>query len=153
MRNMKTMKKRSGISLIELVVALPMLAFVFLSIAYMLATTGNVTVFGIAKIKTQTAANNVLMLMKAKGYSKLGEVMAISGIDTVTSTGTLKDIDSVEIPKTSMFHPDGTTKLQLSLKREDPPANSNITSGKICVITVTAPDFDNISTIIKTVTF
>ncbi len=151
--NMKTTKKKSGISLIELVVALPMLAFVFLSMAYMLATTGNFTALGIAKIKTQTAANNVLMLMKAKGYEKLGEALAISGVDTVTNTGSLKDIELVEIPIASMVHPDGATKLQLSLKREDPPTNSNITSGKVCVITVTAPDFDNISTIIKTVTF
>ena len=150
--NMKTKKKRFGISLIELVVALPMLAFVFLSMAYMLASTGNFTALGIAKVKTQTAANNVLMLMKAKGYEKLGEALAISGVVTVSS-GVLKDVDLVEIPKNSLIHPDGTTKLNLSLKREDPSADSNITSGKICVITVTAPDFDNISTIIKTVTF
>ena len=52
-----------------------------------------------------------------------------------------------------MVHPDGVTKLQLSLKREDPPSNSNITSGKICVITVSAPDFEGISTIVKTVSF
>ena len=119
----------------------------------MLATTGNSTAIQIAKAKTQVATNNVLMLLKASGYSKLGEVLAISGADTVTNTGTLKDIDLVEIPKTSLVHPDGTTKLQLSLKLEDPPSNSNITSGKICVITVTAPDFYDISTIVKTVSF
>ena len=150
---MKTTKKKSGVSLIELVVALPMLAFVFLSMAYMLATTGNFTTVEIAKVKTQTAANNVLMLMKAKGYKKLGEALAISGVDTVNNSGTPIDVDLVEIPKNSLIHPDGTTKINLSLKREDPSTDSNITSGKICVITVTAPDFDNISTIIKTVTF
>ena len=150
---MKTTKKKLGVSLIELVVALPMLAFVFLSMAYMLATTGNFTTVEIAKVKTQTAANNVLMLMKAKGYIKLGEALAISGVDTVNNSGTPIDVDLVEIPKNSLIHPDGTTKINLSLKREDPSADTNITSGKICVITVTAPDFDNISTIIKTVTF
>ena len=149
---MKTTKKKSGVSLIELVVALPMLAFVFLSMAYMLATTGNFTAVEIAKVKTQTAANNVLMLMKAKGYKDLGEALDI-GVETVSSSGVLKDVDMVEIPKNSLIHPDGTTKINLSLKREDPSTDSNITSGKICVITVTAPDFDNISTIIKTVTF
>ncbi len=150
--NMKTTKKKSGVSLIELVVALPMLAFVFLSMAYMLATTGNFTAVEIAKVKTQTAANNVLMLMKAKGYKDLGEALDF-GVETVSSSGVLKDVDMVEISKNSLIHPDGTTKLNLSLKREDPSSDSNITSGKICVITVTAPDFDNISTIIKTVTF
>ena len=150
---MKTKQLKKGFSLIELVVALPMLAVVFLGMAYMLATTGNFTAVQIAKAKTQVATNNVLMLLKASGYSKLGEVLAISGADTVTNTGTLKDIDLVEIPKTSMVHPDGTTKLQFSLKLEDPPSNSNITSGKICVITVTAPDFYDISTIVKTVSF
>lgn len=148
---MKKKQSKKGFSLIELVVALPMLAFVFLGIAYMLATTGNFTAVQIAKAKTQVAANNVLMLMKAKGYEKLGEVLAFSGLDDVTSSG--NDIESVEIPIDSLVHPDGVTKLQLSLKLEDPPSSSNITSGKICVITVTAPDFYDISTIVKTVSF
>ena len=149
---MKTKQSKKGFSLIELVVALPMLAFVFLGMAYMLATTGSFTAVQIAKAKTQVATNNVLMLLKAKGYEKLGEALAIPGVVTV-SGGVLKDVESVEIPKASMVHPDGTTKLNLSLKREDPSADSNITSGKIYVITVTAPDFDDITTIVKTVSF
>ena len=83
---MNTKQSRKGFSLIELVVALPMLAFVFLGMAYMLATTGNFTAVQIAKAKTQVATNNVLMLLKASGYAKLGEVLAISGVDTVTNT-------------------------------------------------------------------
>lgn len=149
---MKKRINRFGLSLIELVVALPMLAFVFLGIAYMIAVTGNFTSTETAKAKTQTAANNILMIMKAEKYSKLGEILGF--IETVDNNGNNKAVNGVEIPTTSMVHPDGTTKLMLFLEEKAPESGSNISSGnKICVIKVTAPDFNDIQTEIKTVSF
>ena len=148
------MKKRInklGLSLIELVVALPMLAFVFLGIAYMIAITGNFTSTGIAKAKTQVAANNILMLIKAERYSKLGDILGF--VETSDTNGN-KKVDGVEIPTNSFVHPDEITKLKLYLEEKDPGSDSNISSGnKICVIRVTAPDFNDIQTEIKTVSF
>ena len=149
---MKKKTNKFGLSLIELVVALPMLAFVFLGIAYMIAITGNFTSTEIAKAKTQTAANNILMIMKAEKYSKLGEVLGF--IETVDNNGNNKAVNGVVIPTDSMVHPDGTTNLKLYLEETTPDTGSNISSGnKICVIRVTAPDFNDIQTEIKTVSF
>ena len=149
---MKKKTNKFGLSLIELVVALPMLAFVFLGIAYMIAITGNFTSTEIAKAKTQTAANNILMIMKAEKYSKLGEVLGF--IETVDNNGNNKAVNGVVIPTDSMVHPDGTTNLKLYLEETTPDTGSNISSGnKICVIKVTAPDFNDIQTEIKTVSF
>lgn len=130
----------------ELLVAIPMLSFVFLGMAYLLGTTGNFTSVEIAKAKTQTAANNLLMLVKAKGYSKLNEVLP----DFNTATTITKQ----ELSTTSPAHPDGITKLLVSMEQKDANASDtvNVTS-KICVITVTAPDFMDISTTVKAVSF
>ena len=149
---MKKKTNKLGFSLIELVVALPMLAFIFLGIAYMIASTGNFTSIEIAKAKTQTAANNILMIMKSEKYSKLGEILGF--IETVDNNGNHKAVNGVIIPTDSMVHPDGTTNLKLFLEEQTPDAGSNISSGnKICVIKVTAPDFNDIQTEIKTVSF
>ena len=123
-----------------------MLSFVFLGMAYLLGTTGNFTSVEIAKAKTQTAANNLLMLVKAKGYSKLNEVLP----DFNTATTITKQ----ELSTTSPAHPDGITKLLVSMEQKDANASDtvNVTS-KICVITVTAPDFMDISTTVKAVSF
>ena len=130
----------------ELLVAIPMLSFVFLGMAYLLGTTGNFSSVEIAKAKTQTAANNLLMLVKAKGYSKLNEVLP----DFNTATTITKQ----ELSTTSPAHPDGITKLLVSMEQKDANASDtvNVTS-KICVITVTAPDFMDISTTVKAVSF
>ena len=146
--------RKNGFSLIELIVALPMLAFVFLGMAYMLAVTGNFTAIEIAKVKTQTAANNVLMLMKAEGYSNIGDVLGVGSTIEVDGSGFHKKIDGEEIRKDSIVHPDGTTNLKLYLEEKTPDAGSNISSGnKICVIRVIAPDFENIETEIKAISF
>lgn len=148
----KRINKKFGLTLIELVVALPMLAFVFLGLAYMIAITGDFTATEIAKAKTQTAANNVLMIMKAEKYSKLGTILGF--IETVDKNGNHKAVNGVVIPTDSMVHPDGTTNLKLFLEEQTPDASSNISSGnKVCVIKVTAPDFNDIQTEIKTVSF
>ncbi|MBQ3643649.1 MAG: hypothetical protein II961_03540 [Candidatus Riflebacteria bacterium] len=147
------MKKRInklGLSLIELVVALPMLAFVFLGIAYMIAITGNFTTTEIAKAKTQTAANNILMLIKAERFSILNNL----GFTVTSDSNGNKKVDTVVIPTDSIVHPDGVTNLKLFLEEQNPDAGSNISSGnKICVIKVIAPDFNDIQTEIKTVSF
>ena len=148
---MKKQHKRRGLSLIELIVALPMLAFVFLGMAYLMATTGNFTAVEIAKIKTQTAANNVLMLMKAEGYSKLGDILGF--VNTVDSSLNHIKVDGAEISKDSIIHPDGQTALKLYLEEKDPTGDTQNINGKICIIRVTAPDFDNIETEIKTLSF
>ena len=151
----------------ELLVAIPMLSFVFLSMAYMLASSGDFTGVEIAKFKTQTAANNALMLIKAKGFSKLDATLQsmndpIVFSTTVTNGGseataiTTKVLDAAKntsIPGNSVIHPDGVTKLTITIVEKPAEiAETNVT-GKICVITVTAPDFEDISTIVKTVSF
>lgn len=143
---MKNYKPTKGFTLMELLVAIPMLSFVFLGMAYLLGTTGNFTSVEIAKAKTQMAANNLLMLIKAKGYSKLNEVLP----DFNTATTITKQ----ELSTTSPAHPDGVTKLLVSMEQKDANASDtvNVTS-KICVITVTAPDFMDISTTVKAVSF
>lgn len=147
---MKILSKKKGLSLIELVVALPMLAFVFLGIAYMIAVTGNFTSTGIAKAKTLVAANNILMLIKAERFSILSNL----GFTVTSDSNGNKMVATVEIPKNSIVHPDGVTNLKLFLEEKTPDAGSNISSGnKICVIKVTAPDFNDIQTEIKTVSF
>ena len=147
---MKKLYKKKGLSLIELVVALPMLAFVFLGIAYMIAVTGNFTSTGIAKAKTLVAANNILMLIKAERFSILSNL----GFTVTNDSSGNKKVSEAEIPTNSIVHPDGTTKLKLFLEEQTPDAASNISSGnKICVIRVTAPDFNDIQTEIKTVSF
>lgn len=143
---MKNHKHTKGFTIMELLVAIPMLSFVFLGMAYLLGTTGNFSSVEIAKAKTQTAANNLLMLVKAKGYSKLNEVLP----DFNTATTITKQ----ELSTTSPAHPDGITKLLVSMEQKDANASDtvNVTS-KICVITVTAPDFMDISTTVKAVSF
>ena len=148
---MKLQHKKQGLSLIELIVALPMLAFVFLGMAYMLAVTGNFTAVDIAKVKTQTAANNVLMLLKAEGYSKLGDILGFA--NTVDSSGKNIKVDWAEISKESIIHPDGLTNLKLYLEEKDSTSDTQNINGKICVIRVVAPDFDNIETEIKALSF
>ena len=143
---MKNHKHTKGFTIMELLVAIPMLSFVFLGMAYLLGTTGNFSSVEIAKAKTQTAANNLLMLVKAKGYSKLNEVLP--DFNTATT------ITKRELSTTSPAHPDGITKLLVSMEQKDANASDtvNVTS-KICVITVTAPDFMDISTTVKAVSF
>ena len=111
---MKIKRRKTGLSLIEMLIALPMLALVFMSIAYMVAVIGESTSFGIAQTKTQTASNNVLMLMKAEGYSKLGDILGF--ITTVDSEGNHIKVEGKEIPKDSIIHPDGITRLILNLE-------------------------------------
>ena len=148
---MKLQHKKQGLSLIELIVALPMLAFVFLGMAYMLAVTGNFTAVDIAKVKTQTAANNVLMLLKAEGYSKLGDILGFA--NTVDSSGNNIKVDWAEISKESIIHPDGLTNLKLYLEEKESTSDTQNINGKICIIRVVAPDFDNIETEIKALSF
>ena len=159
-KNMKKLKNTKGLTLMELLVAIPMLAFVFLSMAYMLASSGNFTSVEIAKFKTQTAANNVLMLIKSKGFARLDDTLTSLGdslILTTTgseATGTItKTAD--KIPTDSVIHPDGVTQLSVNIveKNADAAETNLSATNKICVITVTAPDFYDISTVVKTVSF
>lgn len=157
---MKKHKNNKGFTLMELLVAIPMLAFVFLSMAYMLASSGDFTGVEIAKFKTQTAANNILMLVKSRGFSKLDETLTSLGDSlTLTTTGTeetgLITKTSALIPTNSVIHPDGITKLSVNIveKTADATETNLDNTNKICVITVTAPDFYDISTVVKTVSF
>jgi hypothetical protein len=130
----------------ELLVALPMLAFVFLGMGYMIATTGSLTAVDIAKVKTQIAANNVLMIIKAESYSNIGNILECNISDPSSFT--------VDISKASIVHPDGLTNLKLSVRKEEVDSNLNLVNeNKVYVVTVTAPDFENIQTIVKTVLY
>lgn len=147
-------KNKSGLSLMELLVAMPMLAFVFLGMGYMLGISGNFTAIDIAKVKTQVTANNVLMLIKAENYSNLGNILG--GVQTVETDGSLKELDNITIKKDSLVHPDGVSNLTLSVKKAKDSNNNDILTengNNIYEIIVTAPDFENMQTIIKTVVY
>ncbi len=162
---MKMKNKKIGLSLMELLVAIPMIALVFMGIAYMLGITGRYNGVEIAKIKTLTAANNVLMLVKAKGFSELPNVLDFDDeIEITTSTTPSVTIDyliksgedystPLTIPLNSKIHPDGVTNLNMVVIRKDAGADAENLDSKIIIVTVIAPDFEDIQTTLKTVEF
>lgn len=160
---MKMLSKK-GFSLIELLVVLPLITLVFLGMGYMIGNLGRFTAVKIAKTKTLVAANNVLMLMKAKGCSELRNNPDNYLNFSTNKTGDII-VDNKEIPTNSTIHPDGVTRLLLKI--EEKPENEpddvqiEIANGdkdtfsniKICIVTVTAPGFEDVQTVIKTISF
>lgn len=148
--------RKFGLTLIEILVTLPMVAFVFIGMAYMIASSGDSAATEIAKVKTQVAANNILMLIKYEGFDKLADSLksnvGISNKDLDTGT---KDIIKINpITPTSPIHPDSSTSLRATIEKKTADKNTDgFNGGEICVVTVTAPDFHSISTVIKTDSF
>ena len=62
--------KRSGVTLMELLVAIPIFAFVALGAAYMLSSSSVASVVNRDLLKCQIAVNNLITYIEAKGVAK-----------------------------------------------------------------------------------
>ncbi len=72
--------KHSGVTLMELLVAIPMFAFVALGAAYMLSSSSVASVVNRDLLKCQIAVNNLITYIEAKGVAKDADGY-ISGCD------------------------------------------------------------------------
>lgn len=73
--------KRSGVTLMELLVAIPIFAFVALGAAYMLSSSSVASVVNRDLLKCQIAVNNLITYIEAKGVAKDADGV-ISGCDS-----------------------------------------------------------------------
>lgn len=71
--------KRSGVTLMELLVAIPIFAFVALGAAYMLSSSSVASVVNRDLLKCQIAVNNLITYIEATGVAK--DAGVISGCD------------------------------------------------------------------------
>lgn len=129
--------RNPGVTLFELIVALPMLALVGLAISFALASSSRATGTQIARVKCQVAASNLLTLIKAASDTP--------SLDTVAA-----HLQAGQLSKTSVAHPDGGIRLNV---QADILPNGDGTHGTIedmFRIRVTAPDFFDIGSEIKT---
>jgi prepilin-type N-terminal cleavage/methylation domain-containing protein len=72
--------KRSGVTLMELLVAIPIFAFVALGAAYMLSSSSVASVVNRDLLKCQIAVNNLITYIEATGVAKDNGM--ISGCDS-----------------------------------------------------------------------
>lgn len=72
--------KRSGVTLMELLVAIPIFAFVALGVAYLLSSASMGSVVNRDLLKCQIAVNNLITYIEAKGVAKDDDGV-ISGCD------------------------------------------------------------------------
>lgn len=72
--------KRSGVTLMELLVAIPIFAFVALGAAYMLSSSSVASVVNRDLLKCQIAVNNLITYIEATGVAK--DAGGISGCDS-----------------------------------------------------------------------
>ncbi len=124
------MKKKinKGVTLIELVVAIPMLAIIGLSIAYSLGSSSRLTDTQIARMKCQVAAVNLMTLIKAASETAALDTFAVHVADGV-------------LGKASVAHPDGSLNLNAAAEFL---ANDDFAHGTIKPVfrlRVLAPDF------------
>ena len=73
--------KHSGVTLMELLVAIPIFAFVALGAAYMLSSSSVASVVNRDLLKCQIAVNNLITYIEAKGVAKDADGV-ISGCDS-----------------------------------------------------------------------
>lgn len=121
--------KRNGVTLMELLVAIPMLALVAVSVAYTLGSSSRFTATQIARVKCQVAATNLLTLIKAASST--------ASLDTFAA-----HVEGGELKKTSIAHPDGN--IRITADAEILP-NTDLVHGTIDNIfrlRVYAPAFD-----------
>lgn len=119
----------SGITLMELLVAIPMLAVIGLAIAYSLGSTSRLTETQIARVKCEVAAGNLLTLIKAAS-------------ETAALTTLADHVSGGELNKTSVAHPDGSLKLNAA--GEFLPNTDSVygTIKPVFRLRVSAPAFD-----------
>lgn len=130
--------KRNGITLMELLVAIPMLALVAVSVTYSLGSSSRFTGTQIARVKCQVAATNLLTLIKAaSGTASLDTFEEyLSGVSSVNG------VVSGELKKNTIAHPDGGINLEAEAEIL---ANDDLAHGtidNILRLRVYAPDFD-----------
>lgn len=121
--------KRNGVTLMELLVAIPMLALVAVSVAYSLGSSSRLTATQIARVKCQVAATNLLTLIKSAS--------ATASLDTFAV-----HVESGELKKTSVAHPDGSIKLTADAEKLPNGDAAHGTIPNILRLRVYAPDFD-----------
>ncbi|NCB39045.1 MAG: hypothetical protein EOM80_09765 [Erysipelotrichia bacterium] len=128
---LKTSGHNRGITLMELLVAIPMLAIVAMSVTYALASSSRLTATQIARVKCQVAAGNLLTLIKAKTASK---IPALTTFAEHVNSGILKT--------SSVAHPDGGLLLRATAESLDNTDGAHGTISPVFRIRVEAPAFD-----------
>ncbi len=121
--------KRNGITLMELLVAIPMLALVAVSVAYSLGSSSRLTATQIARVKCQVAATNLLTLIKAASGT--------ASLDTFAA-----HVEGGELKKTSVAHPDGSIKLTADAEILPNTDHEHGTIIDVLRLRVYAPAFD-----------
>ncbi|HOI91528.1 MAG TPA: type II secretion system protein [Candidatus Rifleibacterium sp.] len=123
------MNSRKGITLMELLVAIPMLAIIALSISYTLGSSSRLTATQIARVKCQIAASNLLTLIKAASGTASLDTFAVH-------------VDGGELKKTSVAHPDGSIRLTADAAILPNTDSAHGTMPNVFRIRVYAPAFD-----------
>ncbi|MFZ2960086.1 MAG: hypothetical protein WA705_24660 [Candidatus Ozemobacteraceae bacterium] len=121
--------KRFGVTLMELLIAIPMFAFVGVGIGYHLGVAARLTQTQIAWIKCNVAATNLLSLIQADSPAHVSETLSVH----VGASGFLKT--------TSPAHPDGLLGLKVTTQSlANPDTQSGVTP--IFWIKVECPAFE-----------
>lgn len=120
--------RKSGLTLMELLVAIPMLAVVGVAIAYSLGSSSRLTATQIARVKCQVAASNLMTLMRAAGGSSIFAAHVTGG----------------NLDKNSIAHPDNSINLRVTEEAIPNSDNAFGTIQDLYRLKVEAPDFNNI---------
>jgi len=125
------MQKRNGITLMELLVAIPMLALVAVAVAYSLGSSSRLTATQIARVKCQVAASNLLTLIKAANSPEVS-----------WQTTFAQHVENDELKKTSVAHPDGSLRLTAFAEKLENDDLAHGTMPNVFRLRVYAPAFD-----------
>lgn len=122
-------KSSSGVTLMELLVAVPMFALVALALTYSLGSSSRLTGTQIARVKCQVAATNLLTLIKAASSTASLDTFAVH-------------VAGGELKKTSVAHPDGSLGLTAQAEILDNTDGAHGTIAPVFRIIVACPAFD-----------
>lgn len=149
MRHKRPLKDSSGITLMELLLAAPLLAIVSVAAAYALASSSQLTNTQIARTKCQIAASNVLTYIKAQKPSPENHSIAIlADILRVNKPSGEFDTVSGTLQKDHPAHPDGAINLHVEGSHL-PNSSEHGNLEKVFILKVTSEDFD-VSSELKT---
>lgn len=135
----------NGVTLMELLVAIPMFAVVTLSIVYTLFAHSQLSVTQIARFKVQMAANNLLTMVKASAISEETPALKIIAGQTLSDqTEFVSQSGSVvsSLKSDSPLHPDvGGTKINVNARWEVSDSTFDTGPEPVFIIETYAPDF------------
>lgn len=137
----KIKNKKNGVTLIELMLAVPVFAVVSIAITYVFSSMTQVSTLNRGYLECQIAANNLLTYMEGTGYvAKFNENNTTDAVNGCTgSYGNYILTNNLSPSK------DGSFKVELKRSPDD-----NLENGlRITAITVSKKDTDN-SFLIKT---